>query len=453
MNQFGAIPAYIYNEESRAEQNESDSGLDFGEFPAHQEQPDQSTLSPTKRTALAAPVRAAEAFGGKYGDLLDFAKSGIISAFEGITGKEEPIFRKFVNRDIPGATFPTSENLRGITKELTGEQLEPQSEDEKTLHELFGDIGSLFDPKRQANKWLVPIGQAIAGQGTKKAVEALEGSEGEQGIAKIGATLLIDLATRGNAAKHTGQLYKNAQAVQPKNAIVDFSKGLNRFDDQLSRLEKGFNTPNKAQILSPLRQIYDKAASGGIALDDLIEARRNINELRRQPALRELAKSDKKLVRAGLNEIDHSLNEAINDYGKQHAPEWLKAYRTANESARGLAASEEIKDFVKNNVKNPLLAGPAGILFGIGSAFPFGTASAIGATLATAQTAMLTQRVMQNPTLRKYYLEVVSESLAGNAAAANRAFKNLNEGVEKVQHSEYLKSKGKGRKFTPFIAG
>lgn len=449
-DELGIIPNYRTNEseETQTISPQEDEREIVNVKPAIEEE--EPTGEKVARVGGSLIPRALEAFGGKYGDILDLARHGIVSGFEKLTGKEQPGFRKLVEREVPGVHPPSSEQLRGLTKEFTGEKFEPRSEEEQSLQDIASSFGSLFNPAKGAKGWLVPIGQAVTGEAAKEGIKKLEGSGFQQEASKMAAMFLIDVASRGNAKKFAQGLYKEAQAVQP-NAVIDFSNNLRALDAQAVRLGKGLSTPNKAQILKPLEELRAKASSGQIPLEELIEARRNINEIRRQPALRELSNQDKNLVRAGLNEIDGTINDAIDKYGKKQAPGWLKKYREANTAFRGLRASEAVADFVKENAKNPLLAGPAGVLFGLGSAFPLGTAGAIGASLATAQTANLLHRVATNRPLLKHYTQVISAAAANDAAAMNKAMKELNDGIKESLKREEKRQPQK-RGFTPIIS-
>lgn len=414
--------------------------------PKKKEYEPESTGQSALRHATRTGSRIGEAVVGGAGDILDFLRNSVVTAGEKITGEKNPNFEGAVRREIPGFSPPTSGNLKELSSEATEGYTEPRTSGEETSDEIASDFGSLISP---GSGFLKPLGVALSANLAKKGVKHLEGSEGQQSAAKIATMFLLNVATKGNARKYTNSLYEKADKSMPKNALVKIDT--NKLLSLEGNLEKGIPTNSKNTVLKPIDDIIKKLNSADeIPLDELVSIKRDLNSIRGEP---QTLKGAKKLI----NNVSKIIDDDIEAYGKKNAPDWLKEYRAANEAFGGMAASEAVKDFISSHKTTPYLYAPLASVFGgalaSSGAAGLGTAAAgLGAAAATAQTVNVMHRIATNPTLRKYYIEVVQSALAEDARAMSKAMNNLDRTMQKMDMEEKRKEGQKGKKaFTPII--
>lgn len=392
---------------------------------------EESLTSLISRQPLRTASRVFESGVGGTGDLLDFIKSAVVYGHEKVTGKKSPFFEQAVKRDIPGLTPPTSPELRDLTRETFGKATEPQNEWERKADEVASTFGSLLNP---GSGYLKPLAGALSSNLAKEGLKALGGGEGQQEGVKIATMFLTDILLRGNARKFVNNLYDEADALRPKGRVYVQS---NKFKDLENSLQGIIETGEKSAVLKPLGQILDRLHSNPhLTVKEMTDLKRDLNKLRGEPGT---LKGAKKL----LNNMAKLVDEEIETWGKQNAPEWLDKWRSANQGYAGLAASDKVKNFVEKNYANPHLVGGLMSLFGGGLASGglAATATAAGGAVAAAQTANILHRIMTNPTLRGYYADVVKYALAEDAKAMSASLNKLDKSLYKVMKEDEERKK------------
>lgn len=396
----------------------------FAEFRIRKRE-DENIYETALRNIARTGSRAVETLVGLPGDIQDLINSGVFYGLEKLTGLPRTEEAEHAARE---ASLPTSKKLKGKAEELSKGYLKPQGKVEETLDEATETVTSLLGPM----KFRKALGVGLGASAIKEGIGALGFGKGTQEAGKLGSMFILSAINPGGAAKYANSLYDKADKLLPAGAKVDAKTLKSELASLHNDLSKGVTTPPKNALLKPIEELFDKIKGNEIPVEELVAAKRDINTLIRDPAL---LKREKKL----FNKIAKDVNDAINKYGPQN-PEFLKTYQSANQAFGGIAQSQKAADYIRK--KLPIKPEHSAYLTIFGEAalgHPELIIPTIGATalgMGALKTQQLLQRVMTNPTLRRYYANVVREALNENSVAAARNFEKLANELDKDQSSE-----------------
>jgi hypothetical protein len=175
-----------------------------------------------------------------------------------------------------------------------------------------------------------------------------------------------------------------------------------------------------------------------IEVQELIDFRKAINEIKSEIGGYEvqIPKTIKKKISANLDLVKKDVIEGLNDYGRAHNPEFLKLNKAANEAYGAYEASDKMAAFIKKNVKDSIRNPGVKTLLGLGGLASIGKGLAIGAVpgIATYEVYKVMHQVMQSPTLRKFYGNILQGAASGNASQVIKNSKALEKELEKEDH-------------------
>ncbi len=190
-------------------------------------------------------------------------------------------------------------------------------------------------------------------------------------------------------------------------------------------LNKGISTSTKNAVLKPIEELKSKIKDGKIAAEDLIEARFNVNELMGDP----------ELLKKGKNAFP-LLTSAINKSIKK-SPDLSKDIKNnliaADEAYGAFQQSRKASNFIKKNLPDKplksILLGAALEAFAYPDAI-IPTGAAALASVGAVKAYELMKRINANPTMRKYYLEMVKSASNENKTSLLKFIHKLDNELE-----------------------
>lgn len=406
------------------------------DFQQYEVQPtEESTLAYLARGATRVASRIGETVLGLPEDLRQLAGGIGIKAAEALTGYEAPFTRQQLAK---GQVLSSSSDIRKELAERTGGYTEPQTPGEEKADEFITDVAMLGLPIKGKIPFQRAIGTAIAGHLSKEGIVKFGGGETAQDLGKIGTFFLAGLITPGKTAKtFSDNLYKQRDAILPAGADVDATVLNHRLNALKKDLLKGTPTAAEKAVLAPVEQLLEKTVGGRIAVDELTTSKRQINKLIGEVISKEGVKP--KDAKQLFKTLGRDIEETIEIYGKHQNPEFLKLHKNANEAHGVLEESKKITRFIHNKVPGSGKLAASLLFEGYhwGPQAVVSTLGAAGAGYSAAKAAELVMRINNSPVLRKYYLGVIKNSAAGNAAAAAKNLKALNSKIEKEDPEMY----------------
>lgn len=371
-------------------------------------------------------ARAGETLMGLPGDILTLPKKLISSGVSRISEiPEEKISRKF-----KGFGPPSSQEIRKITENVFGDIITPQNEKEKLSDDIISDAVALAVPIKGKIPFLRSIGTSILGNLAEKGVEKLGFDEKGQAAAKIGSFFLAGLTGKGNVKKYWNKQYDLAEKNIQKNSILDANKlqrGLDKLEMELKK--GGIETPSQKFVQKPLQELRKSIDYGELKVEDAIAAKKKINELRASLFDEVKGEAARKGARTKINKIASLLDESLEKYGKEN-PKFFEHWKNANEAYAGFQQSRRVGKWVSRILpfsklgKGSLLIAEA--LFKPAS-LPYtvaGYGAFKGAELAT--------RMFKNPTLRRYYANLMKNAVNENKTGVLRSLSQMEKELKKT---------------------
>lgn len=405
------------------------------------------------RQHMIANARINESLLGNTGNILDFAADSSLYIFEEMFGYSPKMRELLYGEDFAnvgsgalgfalGAKIPTTEDLRDITKSLTGEELEPKNAFEARIQEIWGDFGAALAPGGTLGKVSLgrTLGTVIGSNLSAEGLKQLDFGEGAQTAGKIGTMFLMGLMSQESARNYSKRLLSEAEEAIPSGASVN-ARGLIRRNNEIIReLDLGIETAGKAQIEKIARQINEKTVNGTLSLKEGFQINRDLNEL-----IFDIAGGPEELARARrlLLPLKSNLHETINA-AKDDFPEVIGLWQDGNRAYAGVSASNKVSDFISRQGKDyRKLDQNTKALLGATGAGASLTGSAVAAI------AEIIHQVSSDPVLSKFYAKTLSAALNENQAGfikqannLDKALKRKNELQRKKRERDFKKAGG-----------
>jgi len=373
---------------------------------------ERGMLKEAGRHVSRAASRVAETLGGIPGDIVKLAETvseKLPKSPEWLSGKPNFIQEKGKEllKKIPG-----SEYIREFTKDYFEGFTEPQNEYEKIGDEVIQDIASLVGPGKFKKSLYVSLGANAVKQGSK----ALGFDEGKQNIGKLGTMFALSMIN----PKGVQNIYNNKYDILKKTTpnidlqVPNLERELTSLEDIL---RKGVSVPTKTAVLKPIEELKGKIKNGTIPAEELVQARFDINNLMGDPELLKYGKHQ-------FPKLSKAINKSIQE-SPQLGKDFKKNFISADEAYSALHQSKKASRFLNklHPVKSSVVAAMIeGIHFP--EAIPL-TAAGLGAGFSIVKAYELMQRVNANPTMRKYYVNMIKSALDENKVATLRNFNAL----------------------------
>lgn len=387
----------------------------------------QKILPETKRHILRSLSRGAETLLGLPSDILQTAQLGARGLEKGAAKIREKIGLKPLDIKESPPGLPGSQELRELSTKIFGKTVTPQNEAETFADEVISDAVTLALPIKGKIPFLRSIGTAVAGNIAQKGAEKLGIGEKGQIGAKLGTFFLAGLTGRGNVKKYWTEQYKKAQEAIPSREMVPTFRMERNLDKIQRELSKGIETPSKKFVLSPLNNIRKKIKTGRANVEDLIEMKKNLNEIRGKLYKDLTGKQSISYAQGKINDLANALDSEIAQYGRKN-PTFFSHYKNANEAFSGFQQSKQFSRWLQqhiNKIGKPTLILAEALFPKLLPTTAVGFVGLKGGELLT--------RVFKNPTLKRFYLNVLKTSAEGNFPSA---LKNLNKMKKEMEEKE-----------------
>ncbi len=409
---------------------------------------EESTLGNLGRNAVRTVARAGEAVLGLPGDVIqaalgagNYLAPNVIPNVEQIRefNKEHPVIASTIGAPISGlAGIPGSSDLRGVTKSLTGEYLEPQGEGEQFSDQLISDFSTIFAPELALAK-----GASTAGKVGKTALSALAKSA-------VGNTA-AEIAKGSGATPFETGLTKFIAMSLPFGASgkikSSYTNDYKKAEDAVAEYAKVKNPPKtySAPIIKTMDEAVSKLAAhkDQAKIKDLVDGIKS--ELGKYTDLAQLQTMKKNLNsnyslpltdagKSALTTINNALKSPITRIGKK-IPGFLDNWTKAEELFGDYSKATKAWDYIKTTVKNKpvksvlgsaLIAGPTAGLAKVGTIATAGAAAYPGY-----QSYKFLNLLKNSPQGRAIYSDMFKNALVENAAAVNRDANKLEKILEK----------------------
>lgn len=407
------------------------------------------------RQALQYAARFGEGLAGLPGDIVKLPGNLLRFAAEKITGKD--LSQEFEESDqILKSTgmygnIPGSNDLRKFTKDTFKGALEPQSAKEELVGDIVSDLPGLFAPikGKVPTSILKTLGISAAANFAPKVAEHVGAEESTQQNVKMGTLFLSSLLGKNGfkgAERFKDNLYAEANKLvtpEAKISAKNLSPALDKFKMDL---KKGGSANSKVASLKKVDEIKNSIKAGRVPVDELTNFKKSINEAR--SGLWQEFGADAKgraSAKRNLDEVAKIVDNSLSEYGKVN-PAWEKVYREANEAHGAIAQSRKVSNFIERHAGRFAPHTVAAVL--VDAAMLPSTIVPGISGLAVAGTAVkggeLISRIYKSPVLRKYYLNVLKDAAAQDAAAMNKSLELLNKKAsEDPEIAELLKGLGK----------
>lgn len=360
-------------------------------------------------------------------------------------------FGKFLLGADPETNLPTSKSLKEFSEKASLGYTKAKSAGEEKSDEILQDIASFMIPGAGKYNLVRNIGIPVVANLAKEGIKYAGGDKSAE-AAKIGTMIALDLMNlkSGGAKKYAGSLFQESEKLIPEGATLSSQK----FQKSLSGLEKtlesGGSRPSTEKALTKVGELQKKMKDGKIEVKELIDFRKSINEIKDSLGGFDVnvpMKIKKKMI-ANLDLVKKEVIGALDEYGRKYNPEFGKLNKAANESYAAYESSDKMASFIKktmkDSVKNPSLKAVLG-LSGVGyGAIAHGATLAKGAAVGglplygAYQGYKVLHQVVQSPTLRKFYGNILKGAASGNASQVIKNTKALEKEMDKEKNGHQV---------------
>ncbi len=385
---------------------------------------DDSFVSQIPRHAARIGSRVVETIGGIPGDIQDLIQAGVFFGLEKAFGRKvTPQMRK--EAAILSERAPTSGELKEASEKVTKGFTKAETETEELIDEYATTVASLLGPM----KFRKALGVAALGVGAKKGIETLGFKEGTQEAGKLGTMLISSMFNPKGVKQLYSNYYNEARKLAPEGTLVSAKPLENKLSKLRKKLTEGIEAPSEKAVLDDLEKVAGKIKDGKVDIREMMSTNRSINERMGDPAL---------LIR-GKN-LYPELKEAVNDSIKlYHNPEFLKNWKSANEAFGGVYESQKLSRYIMRHLGNrPIEKAIFASIAETFAGYPEAVLPTIGASIgafAGVKGIELMKRIQLNPTLRKYYGEVLLNGIKKNSVEMIKSAKKLEKELNKNQSS------------------
>lgn len=454
-------------EDSQKPEAEKPQWGNFENTETYQGPPDptveESTLGYFVRNIAANASRLGEQVLGRYGNIEKMGKDILSNLPEagGVLGwgLSKLMGQERWDRMVKGQPgreqiAPTSEQLKKVSHQLTGEYTKPKTKGEGKFQGFIEDIGSTLGSatgraSTPRNIAINNLGIPIAANGVKEIVEDLGFGKDKGTVAKLGTWTALSLLGNVNAPQYASELMNRGRNGIPVGVNIDVVRLQNRLQ-QVSRDPHLLHAdPRSALARQELAAIQNDLANGQTNVRSLMTTYDGINAAKRNRGLFELNSSDRNFAKRAIDRVRDTVRDEIMDAAANY-PQALDSWRNGIQAWAVIHQSKALTNWVDQLAKGPyskILSGPAAALFGVSAYGGFkapivaGPASvAIPTAYKSAQTAY---RVWNDPNLQRYYWRAISAAQAENIPAFINNYNKLNKSLEK---SDSVKKNTKSKK-------
>jgi hypothetical protein len=354
---------------------------------------------------------------GEFASLADYVTKPLAEYLVPISEEK----KKFLPKGLP-----TTGDLREKTKKLTGEYLEPKNKVEKGFQEASELAGSLLGPM----KFRRALGIAAGSQSAKEIAGLYGATPNQKEAAKLGTLLTLSMINPNGIKKYWGELYNKRDSLTPAGTFVNGKPLEKEARHVISEIRKGTIAPSEAKVLDQAEKVLAKVHFGQVDLNEMVAVKRSLNEVAGDP---ELFKRGQHL----FPKLQQAVSETLSLNPNKEA---VKLGKMADEAFGGFMQSQKVSRTLKKAIGDKplqslaLSVGIEALSGNAGAVLPTIAISAVGA--ATVKGYELLSRINANPTLRKYYLDVIKSAAKEDVVAVQKSLRKLDQEMSKKEKSK-----------------
>lgn len=441
-------------------QTATNDSFDFGKYA---KKGGETGFEEAKRGAARTTSRVLETIAGFPGDTLksanmatewltDLSKSlpdfGVKKALESaseyfpdLEKKPGPSYLEEIDKYLL-ENLPTSESLKKRSIEKTGGYTEAQGPYEEFADDVSSIVPMLLNPTKAAASFTGFVGnlgrsilKATVAKGVGKGAKEAGASDGVVAGAEMLSLFLSGYVGRQGAKAYVESLYEGAKSHIPEGATMNtrsLTRALYKVDAELS---KGLPTATKDEVRKTLQDLEKKSKMGSMAVDEVVQSFRDINEkMGSKKLFDEMTSSQQKLLRDRYDLLKNKVRDSLGVYGEKN-PEFFQTWLDANEGYSAIAKGEQSTRWVREQFKNQKLAAVAGSVAGLFTnpalaikAIAGGVAGG-GAAFGAVKGLEIFTRVAKSPVLRDFYMRGLTEIVNQNGPGFMNILKEMSKAL------------------------
>ena len=359
---------------------------------------------------------------------LGVSAKGFAKGVFGTPGDLANFVQQLVGIKKPLTLLPTSEMVGDLFDKLTEEQFNPENLPEEFAErgaEFLGSIIGLGGPLK-APTFAKTIGRnilaAFAPAGVSLFAEKANLPPWAQVASTIGTSYLTHRLTGKGLNDIERGLYKKSRELAGDNVIS--AKNLkNSAQKLITELEKGGIEASDKPALKKITDALGEIKDDKIKLQDLLDTKVKLNEVRGQLFEKDLGKAGVRAARKKINDVAKLFDNTIKEFEN---PEFQQIYKQANQLHGGRAETTKTYNFLKKNIL------PSGIGAVILKTLVPSAAKGALAAVPVAQVGYFMKALAKYPGYRKAYFEILKNAAKEDARGTISAVKKLEKKTEKL---------------------
>ncbi len=326
--------------------------------------------------------------------------------------------------------LPNTQDVNKFIDEYDEGYLAPKSDRQKLANDTAQDIVNSFlnrGPKGIFRNFIIPGVSNVV----KKGMELFGADPKTSELGKWFTWIGLDLAGASNTRGMLSSRMQQNRRQIPRNDTVPMTpRDIRHLDNLEDRLRSGGTAPSKTAALTKIEEIRNSIVNGRIPATELHDFYRTSNEIKSAYGAFNVDGSNKPAHVFNLNRVQRLVRNKLDNYGRNQNPEYLRNFRENNSAWAAMEQSDAVASYVKKNYNKPFVSESAKVLF----SKPYGLPTAVGLT-ALERTQAFIQR-LSNPTLRRYYGDIISNSIRDNRAGMISSMQKFDKLLEKEEEND-----------------
>jgi hypothetical protein len=386
--------------------------------------PSRSNIANTISSATGVAARAFEGAAGAPGSLAGLATD--VGNY--LTGGNLGTYEE--NRKLYPYLPPTISDLRGSTRNLTGQELEPKTENEKSVQNVAEKLGS---SAATGVSFIPNVAMSIGGELVKRLTKSLGAPEWVQLGSEIASELFL-----GHKLNKRGLRNIESKSYNKLNELTDKSKRIESkvphtkkaIDDILKKSYLGVSTPGKEFAAKKADEFSHKIRNGKVSFEDFWEFKKSLNNLSHEATIPSGAEDYLKSIgKAVKDDINHLAIKNKQYKTLQTADEIKTAFHRADEAAQLINKRVNeltLGDVTKAGLKSLLL--PA---IGYGASGTGAAAIGLLATPIKSQTKYFYNLIKNSKDAQRMYGKLVVNALKNNIGELDKSLNGFDKLLNK----------------------
>lgn len=334
--------------------------------------------------------------------------------------------------------LPTSEDLKQLTSKITNGFTDPQSAAEQFGDDIIELATVLYGDKSKApakaqkvvTNTLIAVGKAFGAKTSKEVAKAYGVGEKGQFFAEMGTLGLMSLINVKMAREYANDKISKAREMIPPNQMINTNKLTQSLDTLEAELSKGLSTATKNEVKGAVSEIKGKVSGGAYPAGEVLDIIHDVNErMSSKKLFDELSSTEKRKLQFRYNKLKTPLFETASQISNTQ-PEAYKLWLEGMEASATVKQSQRATRFLERHVgKLPAKVGQ-GIAIELFLGQPQAAMATAGA-FAALKGGELMYRVMNSPSLRKHYTNILTAATKENIPAMTKELTALENGLQK----------------------